>query len=45
MKQPQEVDEPRQLPYGEQERCAAEGRRIGGLGVNSTSKRLARRRL
>lgn len=32
MKQPQELDGPHHLPYGEQERCAVEGRRIDGSG-------------
>ncbi len=32
MKQPQELDGPHHLPYGEQERCAVEGLRIDGSG-------------
>ncbi|MGH3599500.1 MAG: hypothetical protein ACRDQH_04355 [Pseudonocardiaceae bacterium] len=33
MKQQQELDGPHNLPYGEQERCAVEGRRIDGSGA------------
>ncbi|MGH3874489.1 MAG: hypothetical protein ACRDSR_23800 [Pseudonocardiaceae bacterium] len=33
MQQPHEVDGPHRLPYGEQERCAVEGRRIDGSGT------------
>lgn len=32
MKQPAEHDGPHHLPYGEQERCAVEGRRTDGSG-------------
>lgn len=32
MEQPLELDGPHHLPYGEQERCAVEGRRIDGSG-------------
>ncbi len=33
MKQSQELDGPHHLPYGDQERCAVEGRRIDGSGA------------
>ncbi|HEY2762484.1 MAG TPA: hypothetical protein VGJ13_00480 [Pseudonocardiaceae bacterium] len=33
MKQPAEHEGPHNLPYGEQERCAVEGRRIDGGGA------------
>ncbi|MGH3937968.1 MAG: hypothetical protein ACRDTG_04925 [Pseudonocardiaceae bacterium] len=33
MQQPREQDGPHHLPYGAQERCAVEGRRIDGSGA------------
>lgn len=33
MTQQQELSGPHELPYGEQERCAVEGRRIDGSGA------------
>ncbi|MGH3929228.1 MAG: hypothetical protein ACRDTF_04545 [Pseudonocardiaceae bacterium] len=33
MKQSPDPDGPHHLPYGEQERCAVEGRRIDGSGA------------